>query len=247
MMTTLVVSALVMGLLGGAHCVVMCGGIVGVLCAGVPPSVRARPLGQLRLVLAYNLGRVASYAIMGGIAGALGALADRIDGLYGAQIGLRVIAGVLMLGVGLFMAGLLPRFSRIEALGAPMWRRIAPVAKRLLPVETPRAAFALGIVWGFLPCGLVYAALAIAIAAGSAPGGALAMAAFGLGTLPTLVAMGGVAGAMARLAKRTWLRRSAGIAIAVFGVVNLATAAAQANLTSTLTFGLVQPCCATRR
>jgi sulfite exporter TauE/SafE len=243
MTLVLVASALAMGIFGAAHCIVMCGGVVGVLCSGLPAEVRTRPAAGLRFVLGYNFGRVASYAAAGAAAGALGAVAQKIDALYGLQIGLRVFAASLMLGLGAYLAGAFHRFALLEKAGAPLWHRIEPLARRALPVSTVPRALAVGALWGFLPCGQVYAALALALAAGSAPGGALVMAAFGAATLPALLAMGTAAGVLARLARRVWVRRAAGIAIACFGLMNLATATAQAGLLHPAT----HECCAPRR
>jgi sulfite exporter TauE/SafE len=241
----LIASALAMGLLGGAHCVAMCGGVVGVLCAGLPPAVRARPIGQLRYVLAYNAGRVASYAAVGAIACAVGMAADRADGVYGAQLGLRVVAGLLMLGLGLYLAGLFRRFSALEKLGAPVWRVVEPIGKRLLPVRSAAGALALGALWGFMPCGLVYASAALAVTTGSPVEGAVAMVAFGAGTLPTLVALGGMAAFVARWVARAWVRKGAGIAIACFGLVQLGVAASQVGVSPLV--GSAPACCATAR
>jgi len=247
MTSMILVSALTMGLLGGVHCVVMCGGIVGVLGAGLPSCTRARTLGPLRFVVAYNVGRVVSYGLAGLLAGALGAAVDHADVVYGAQVGLRFVAGLLMLGVGLFLLGAWPHFARIEGAGAPVWRRLEPLARRLLPIRSLGAAALFGLVWGWLPCGLVYAALGLAVASGTPAGGALAMIAFGVGTMPVLVAMGTFAGLLSALARRLWLRRAAGAVIVLFGLVHLGSAASQARWTSALTFGAVHPCCATRR
>jgi sulfite exporter TauE/SafE len=234
-----------MGVLGGAHCVTMCGGVVGVLCAGLPSCARARPTSQLGFVLAYNAGRVSSYAFLGALAGGLGALVERAGAVQGAQIGLRVVAALLMLGVGLFLVGVLPRFAGVERIGAPLWRSVEPLARRLLPIAHARAAFLLGALWGLLPCGLVYAALGLAIASGSLLDGGATMLAFGAGTLPVLIAMGAFAATIARFSRRAWLRKTAGAAIAIFGAVNLVTASAQAAKTPI--FGAVHACCATMK
>ena len=228
--TVIVVSAVVMGLAGGAHCIVMCGGVVGALCACMPEGVRARPFAQLRYVLLYNTGRIASYAAAGAIGGEIGALADRVDALHGAQIGLRFFAGAIMLAAGLHLAGAFRGFASLEKMGAPAWRRIEPIAARLLPVRSGWGALGLGALWGWMPCGMVYAALALAVGSGSSASGAATLAAFGVGTLPALLAMGAVAGALARAARRAWVRRSAGLAIALFGLVHVVAVTARAGL-----------------
>ena len=120
--------------------------------------------------------------------------------------------------MGLHLAGAGRLLARLEALGAPLWRCLQPLAARLLPARTPAQSYAAGLVWGWLPCGMVYAALAGAMFAGSAARGALAMTAFGLGTLPFLLAAGWLA---ARL--RAW-RIGVGGAVLGFGTYGLAHA-----------------------
>lgn len=213
-----VIAAFALGLAGSTHCVLMCGGVVGVLCAGLPAEARSRPLPYL---LAYNLGRVGSYTFAGLLAGGLGAIAQGLWPVAGAQLALKAFAGALMLGAGLYLAGVWPLFARVEALGAPLWERIRPAAQALLPVRSPRHAVALGALWGWLPCGLVYAALALALSAGSAPAGALTMLAFGLGTLPMLLAMSAAAGALSSLVRRAPVRRAVGLALGAMGVLSL--------------------------
>lgn len=217
----LLASATLMGLLGSTHCVVMCGGVVGMTCSALPAAKRLRVLPQLPYVFSYNAGRITSYALAGAAAGALGSRLASIGLVEDAQLGLRLLAGVAMLLVGLYVAGLGRALGWLERLGAPAWRRIAPLARRLLPVRSPLAALGLGLLWGWMPCGLVYAALGGAVTSGSALGGAATMAAFGLGTLPTLVAMGSAAGAVARVARVRWVRSAAGVALVVFGCVQL--------------------------
>jgi sulfite exporter TauE/SafE len=167
-------SALAMGLFGSTHCVVMCGGVVGVLSGGLVQlgtNARAARARSLRLALAYNAGRIASYAVAGAMAGAFGALVERVPPLHGAELGLRLAAGMMMVGLGLYLAGAWQRFAAIERLGVPLWRRIEPLARRLVPVRTVPSALAMGTLWGWMPCGLVYAALGLGLGTGSASSG----------------------------------------------------------------------------
>jgi sulfite exporter TauE/SafE len=237
----LLVSALAMGLLGSTHCVLMCGGVASVLSAGLVPLGR-KPMRVASLTLAYNAGRIASYAAAGALAGAFGAAADHVEVVHGTRIGLRIVAGLFMIGVGAYLTGAWRRFGRIEEIGAPLWRRVEPIAKRLLPVRSAGAAILLGSLWGWMPCGLVYSALGIALGTGSIAGGAAAMTAFGLGTLPAMLAMGAVAARVKGFIRRARVRRAAGIAIALFGAMNVATASAQAGWTKPET--AVHSCCA---
>jgi sulfite exporter TauE/SafE len=224
---TFIVSAFFLGLLGSTHCVAMCGGIVTMLSSSnVIQLGRARKAPSLTLALAYNGGRALSYASAGALAGAFGLLANRVELLSGVQVGLRFIAGVMMVCVGLYLAGVWKKLGAVEKLGAPLWSRIEPVAKRLLPVQGHGSAFALGALWGFLPCGLVYAALGAALGTGTARDGALTMAAFFMGTLPSLLAVSAFTQRLSGLVRRPWIRRVAGIGIVLFGLVNVQSAAA---------------------
>lgn len=216
-----ILTALIVGLLGGVHCVGMCGGIVGMLSFSLPPAVRAEPLRQMPYLLGYNAGRILSYSVAGLLAGGLGALAAGVLPLRLAQLVLQGLAAVMMLAIGLYLAGLAPKVSRIEHLGQPLWRRLEPVGRRLLPVRSPGHALLLGTLWGWLPCGLVYSALIMALSAGSATRGGLLMLAFGLGTLPTVLTMGSLAGLLTHFTRKPWVRKAAGFSIAGFGVLSL--------------------------
>jgi sulfite exporter TauE/SafE len=140
------------------------------------------------------------------------------------MLGLRVLAGFTMLAMGMYLAGFGGALRWVERAGEPLWRRIAPLARRLVPVKTPRQAFALGMAWGFMPCGLVYAALAAALSAGSAAGGAATMLAFGLGTFPMLAAMSSMTALLARAARSGSVRAAAAVVIAGFGLLQITNA-----------------------
>jgi sulfite exporter TauE/SafE len=217
----LLASAWLMGLLGSTHCVAMCGGVVAMTCSALPLSKRSSARVQLPYVLAYNAGRIASYATAGAVAGALGAALASLGLVERAQLALRLVAGGMMIAVGLYVAGVGRALRWIERVGQPVWKRMAPIARRLVPVSTPSRAFALGLLWGWLPCGLVYAAIAAAVTSGSALGGAATMFAFGLGTLPMLLAMGSAAAIVARGARIRWVRAAVGMTIVAFGVVQV--------------------------
>jgi sulfite exporter TauE/SafE len=212
-------AALLLGLAGGAHCAGMCGPIVGAL--SLSAGARRRPVA---FTLAYHLGRAASYAAAGAIAGAFGEAGLALRGSLAIQQALFGLASAALLASGLYVAGYAPFVRRVEAVGGVVWRRIAPWSRPLLPATTPLKAGALGMLWGWLPCAMVYGALLIALGTGSARAGALTMAAFALGTLPSLVVFGVGARSAARLPARRALRLAAGIAIAAvgaYGVVRL--------------------------
>ena len=249
-MSPIVVSAFVMGLFGGVHCVVMCGGVVGVLCSAAPrcPSAqRASRLAQLPYWLAYNGGRVASYTLLGALFGTLGTLSTGAFPLDGVRFALRAVAALCMLAVGLHLAGLPSVIRGLESLGAPLWRKISPLTKRFLPLRRPWHALALGGLWGLMPCGLLYGALALAASAESPAMGAATMAAFGLATLPVMLTMGAVAQSITRWLARAWVRRVAGAVVLAFGLWS--TAGALSQIGAGALFGLAaphRPCCPTR-
>ncbi len=221
-MDALFTAMLAAGLASGLHCVGMCGGIVAAFDASAagPHSgrviqVRAKTDWQRRL--AFNFGRISTYAAAGAVAGLLGGAAYAASALP-AQTVLYVAANIMLVLMGLHLAGAGRLLGRLEALGAPLWRRLQPLAARLLPARTLAQSYAAGLVWGWLPCGMVYAALSGAMLAGSPARGALAMIAFGVGTIPFLLAAGWLA---ARL--RAW-RVAVGGAVLAFGTYGLAHA-----------------------
>lgn len=214
-MEPLALVMLAAGLASGVHCVAMCGGIVTAFDAGRVIPIREKIDWARRI--AFNLGRISTYAAAGAAAGTLGSAAYAA-GVLPAQEALQIATSVMLVLVGLHLAGAQRLLAGVEALGMPLWRRLQPSAARLLAARSLPRAYAAGLVWGGLPCAMVYAALATAAFAGSAARGALGMAAFGLGTLPFLLAAGWLA---ARL--RAW-RAFAGAAVLGFGVYGLARA-----------------------
>nr|WP_189665440.1 sulfite exporter TauE/SafE family protein [Pseudomonas oryzicola] len=207
-------SALVLGLLGGGHCLGMCGGLMGALTLAIPPEQRGR---RLRLLLAYNLGRILSY----GCAGLLLGLAGWAVASSPAALALRVVAALLLIVMGLYLAGWWSGLTRIEALGRGLWRHIQPMAARLLPVSSLPRALLLGALWGWLPCGLVYSTLLWAASQGNAGYSAALMLAFGVGTWPVLLATGLAAERINTLLKRRSVRVAGGVLVMLFGIWTL--------------------------
>lgn len=210
----LIGSALVLGLLGGGHCLGMCGGLMGALTLAIPPEQRAR---RLRLLLAYNLGRILSYATAGlmlGLAGVALASSPLAQGL-------RVVAALLLIAMGLYLAGWWSGLTRIEALGRGLWRHVQPLATRLLPVSSLPRALLLGALWGWLPCGLVYSTLLWAASQGNAAYSAALMLAFGLGTWPVLVTTGLAAERIGTLLRKRGVRMAGGLLVILFGLWTL--------------------------
>jgi sulfite exporter TauE/SafE len=207
-------SALVLGLLGGGHCLGMCGGLMGALTLAIPPEQRGK---RLRLLLAYNLGRVLSYTSAGLLLG----LAGWAVASSPAALGLRVVAALLLIAMGLYLAGWWSGLTRIEALGRGLWRHIQPVASRLLPVSSVPRALLLGALWGWLPCGLVYSTLLWAASQGNASYSAALMLAFGVGTWPVLLATGLAAERVNALLRRRSVRVAGGLLVMLFGIWTL--------------------------
>lgn len=213
--------ALVVGLLSALHCVGMCGGIVGALSYSLPAACRERPARLFAFLLAYNLGRLLSYACAGALFGSLGAvLLAEAPGVW-AFTGLRLLAALVVVGIGLSIGGWWPRLAVIERVGAPLWQRIQPWARRLLPVRTLPGAALFGAVWGWLPCGLVYGMLIGAPAQGGAAAGAIYMTLFGIGTLPVLLAAGLLAGRLYRLGQDRRFQVAAGLLVIALGLSTL--------------------------
>jgi sulfite exporter TauE/SafE len=213
--------AFVSGLLGGAHCAGMCGGIVGALTFGLPEQVRNRLVQTMPYQVGYNLGRITSYVVAGAVMGGLGVLLVQLAPVKAAQQVLMVFASLFMILLGLYLGGWWLGLSKIEYLGSRLWTSIEPFARKLLPVKTPMQAWVLGLVWGWIPCGLVYTMLIWSVSSGGVLQGAGLMLAFGLGTLPNLFAMGMVASSLARWFKDIRVRRAAGLTVILFGLVML--------------------------
>ncbi|MEA2078638.1 MAG: sulfite exporter TauE/SafE family protein, partial [Pseudomonadota bacterium] len=185
-------AAFLVGLLGGVHCVGMCGGIVGALSLGLPERQRTGSARWLSL-LAYNAGRVSSYTLAGALLGGIGWLAANWSGLHQLQQGLQLLAALFMVALGLYLGGWWQGLVRVEHVGGLVWNRLEPLGRRFLPVKTPVQAFFLGLIWGWLPCGLVYSVLVWSISTGDPLYGAALLFSFGLGTLPNLLLMGAAA------------------------------------------------------
>jgi uncharacterized protein len=211
-------TALAVGLLGGVHCLTMCGGLVATLTLGLSPEIRRHPGRMLPYQVVYNLARISGYAVAGALFGGLGAVLIEIETLPAMQRLLQGLAGVMMILLGLYLADWSTALTAVERLGAGFWRRLEPIARRFLPVRTLGQAAVIGFLWAWLPCGLVYSVLIMAMSSADPLAGALVMLAFGLGTLPNLLGLALLAGAVARLAERVWIRRLAGLLVIGFGL-----------------------------
>lgn len=209
-------AAFLVGLLGGGHCVGMCGGIVGAVTMTLPGSKPKWPF-----LLSYNLGRIGSYTLAGVVAGGVGASSFFLEQVLPIEKMLYALASLMLVLLGLYLAGIWRVLTRLEAVGGKLWQHIQPYSRRLLPARTIAQSLLLGTLWGWLPCGLVYSVLVAAIATANPLQGGLLMLAFGLGTLPTLLAMGMAAVRLKSLLQNPWFRRLSGLAIAGFGLAGL--------------------------
>jgi hypothetical protein len=215
-------AAFLVGLLGSGHCIAMCGGIATALELAVVPAARSRAACRA----GYQAGRLAGYAAAGALVGGLGAGVFNLAATHTALLAARWIQALMLILLGLYLSGLWRGpLAALERAGARAWRALSPLRRRLLPVRGVSGALRMGLLWGFLPCGLVYSALALALASGSVTGGAATMLAFGAGTLPAVLLLAGAAGRATRPGAGLVLRRAAGILILFSGVLMAAGAA----------------------
>lgn len=214
-------TAFIIGLMGGVHCVGMCGGIVGALSFSQSDSSSRSRLGVFPLLLSYNVGRLFSYTLAGALMGGIGWLTTHWLDIRQLQLLLQLLAGLFMLLLGLYLAGWWPVLSHIEKIGGGLWRRIEPFGRKFLPIRRPAQAVFLGLIWGWLPCGLVYSVLVWSVSAGGFVEGGLLMLSFGLGTLPNLLAMGLFASRLSNWLHHAWVRQLAGSLVMLFGIWSL--------------------------
>ncbi len=224
------------------HCLGMCGGIVAVYSARQPALAAAgdsRPgvVTRLGALSPLHLGRILTYTILGTLVGLAGTLLEGIGGLVGLQGAFSIVVGLVMIAVALSLMGILP----------PVEVVLAAVTTRVSPMKRMRSLFgrsglwstlALGMTWGLLPCGLVYAMLVVAAGTGTPWGGALTMASFGLGTVPTLLGFG-LAANMLSPQLRARLQLFTGLLIFLFAVQTILRGLAAANVISSLIIGPV--------
>ncbi len=213
--------AFLVGLLGGVHCVGMCGGIVTALTFNAPSRSSVKTTSHITILLGYNLGRIVGYMIAGALVGGLGAGLLSLTDLQTSKAILSTVAALFMVALGLYIAGIWRGIASLEKAGQHVWKHIEPVSRRFIPATHFYKAFPLGLLWGWLPCGLVYTILIWTLSAGSWLEGALLMLAFGLGTLPNLLAIGMLAQSLSRWTQAVWVRRIAGLIVGGLGVLML--------------------------
>ena len=205
-----------LGFFGGGHCVGMCGGLSSAFALQLPPG-----LNRAGLIVLLNLGRISSYVFIGLLVGAIGQISISLDQTRWLQNGLYLSANLLLLFLGLYLAGISSLATRIESIGRPVWKRLNPLLNRLLPIQSVPACFGVGMLWGWLPCGLVYSASLYALGSGNALEGGLYMLAFALGTLPNLLAMGLFAAQLKNFLQRKTVRLAVGLLVAAWALWRL--------------------------
>lgn len=211
--------ALIMGLFSALHCLGMCGSIIGTLTLSLRKEIRDNKALLVPFVFSYNFGRITSYTLAGYVAGLVhNALMLPLGEGEGHRI-LQIVSALIMAGAGLHIAGWFPRFAYIEKGGALIWAHLEPFGRRLIPVQTLPQAYVFGMIWGWLPCGLVYAAITLATTAGNEVRGALTMLAFGVGTLPAVVSVGLMTSLLVRLSSMKKFRQIAGISLIVLALL----------------------------
>jgi len=207
-------AAFLLGLFSSAHCVGMCGGIMGALSMAIPADAKGK---RWLVLLSYNTGRIASYALMGLLVGLLSAQLAA----WGAIGWLRWLAGLLLIAMGLYLADWWRGLTYLEAGGRYLWAYLQPIGKTIMPVDSVSKGVLLGAIWGWLPCGLVYSALVYAMAQGQALAAGAIMLAFGLGTLPSVLATGIAAQQLGRWLQRPQVRWVLALSIILFGLWTL--------------------------
>jgi len=238
-----VFSAFIIGLLGSGHCLAMCGGITTLLTSAIDKSsahgtipVTVTTIGSstsqqpscspkvksLNLVLFYHVGRIASYCLIGAIVGFTGSIAAKNIGLPIA--GLRLMAAVFLILLGLYIGQWLLWLNRVESLGKGLWRYLSPLSKHVIPVNNTKKALGLGALWGWLPCGLVYSTLTWALASGNSLTGASIMLFFGLGTLPALLTISLGINSIKNLLVNNIFRKIMAISLICYGIYSFIVA-----------------------
>ena len=203
--------AFIMGVFSSVHCIGMCGSVIGTLTLSLAPEIRNNKRRLFFFVLNYNIGRISSYTLAGAIVGLLGTLFNLPITHGEGHRALQLFSAAIMISAGLYIAGWFPHFAYIEKLGAKFWQLIEPCGRQLIPVKTRLHALLFGMIWGWLPCGLVYGALTLSATTGDVLRSALTMLAFGLGTLPAVMGVGIMTGILTKLSRMRHFKQIVGI------------------------------------
>ncbi len=210
--------ALLMGLFSSMHCIGMCGSIIGTLTLSLEPQVRENKNRLFPFVLNYNLGRITSYTIAGFLIGSIEFVLTLPLGEDHGHRMLQILSALIMAGAGFYIAGWFPRFAYIEKTGSRFWKFLEPYGRKLIPVKRLRQAFLFGMIWGWIPCGLVYTSLALAATNGNILESTLTMLFFGLGTLPAVMGMGIMTAFLTRLSRMHRFRQAIGTLLIILAL-----------------------------
>lgn len=208
-------AALLAGLLGGAHCAAMCGGIATGFSA-----MSSR--GGWSTALESNLGRVGGYVIAGTVAGGLGGGIVRLARVDWLMFGLRMLIGLVLVVVALRLLDRQGRLGFLSRPGTGLWPLLRPLQRSLMPADTRLKRIGLGVLWGWLPCGLSTSLLMASWLQASALNGGLTMAAFGLGTLPVMLPLSWSGARLGRWLQQPGRRLAFALVVLAAGLMTLA-------------------------
>lgn len=212
--------AFFIGLLSSLHCFGMCGGVVGALTMSLHPDTRQKMATLFPYVFSYNVGRILSYSVAGLLVGVFGELLINIMPDIGGVI-LRLLFSLFVILLGLYIGGWFPKLALVEKIGQPIWQRLQPIGVKYLPIKRLHHAFVFGMIWGWLPCGLVYYALVMAFAQQGVVASGLFMFAFGMGTLLPMLSVGLLTSKLVALQRSIYLKRLNALILIVIGVMGL--------------------------
>ena len=213
--------AFFIGLFSSIHCVSMCGSIIGTLSFSLKPEIRSKKSKMMAFIFSYNFGRIFSYMLAGLIIGLIESLLTLPMGEEHGHRALQIISALIITGAGFYIAGWFPNFAYIEKTGSRFWKTIEPYGRKLIPVATLPQAFLFGMVWGWIPCGLVYTALALAATSGDITTSILIMLAFGMGTLPAVAGTGIVSTFISRINNLHATKKIAGMLLVFIAIISV--------------------------
>ncbi len=217
MLSATLLSALLMGLIGSTHCIGMCGGIISTLSTNFNGKSDSQ---SFTIQIFYNVGRITSYSLFGLLVGIFSSQLMQL--LPNPHVVSMKITGIFFILLGLYISQLINSFKYLEGAGQKIWLKIEPFGRKYLPAQNNWSAFKLGLVWGWLPCGLVYSALAMAVTQINPIHSAFIMIAFGLGTLPTLLLIGHFAQNVKTILQNKAVRYLLGLILIAYGISSVA-------------------------
>ena len=213
--------AFFIGLFSSIHCVAMCGSIIGTLSLSLKPEIRASKSKMVTFIFSYNFGRIFSYMLAGLIIGLIESIVTLPLGEQHGHRFLEIISALIITGAGFYIAGWFPNFAYIEKTGSRFWKTIEPYGRKLIPVVSLKQAFMFGMVWGWIPCGLVYTALALAATSGDITTSIFIMLAFGLGTLPAVAGTGIVSTFITRINNLRATKQVVGMLLVFVAIISV--------------------------